>query len=46
MMWNKFPKSLEFLDGIYWDGERMAVKENKEEVDQPIMIWSAFCMKK
>lgn len=46
MMWNKFQNSLEYLGVIYYGGEKMDVKENKEEVDQLIMKWNAFCMKK
>jgi hypothetical protein len=45
-MSNKFQKNLEYPEEIYFVGERMDAKENKEGEDLLITKWKAFFMKK
>ena len=40
MMLKKYHVSTEFPGETYFDGRKMAVKERKGAVDQPILTWS------
>lgn len=42
----KFLINMVYLEGIFFDGKKMAVKENKEEEDQPMGNYRIFYIKK
>lgn len=46
MMSNKSPENMVSPEEIYWDGEKMDVKEKRVEVGLPITKCSAYFMTK